>query len=61
MDTPPILRADGLKKHFAVTQGMLWTSIVGWVKAVDGIAFSLRQGETLALVCRPSSRTRGPR
>src|SRR5689334_8599407 len=29
---------------------MLWTSIVGWVKAVDRIAFSLRQGATLALV-----------
>ena len=46
----PILRAEGLKKHFPVTQGLLWTKVIGWVKAVDGISFSIRQGETLALV-----------
>jgi len=50
MDAEPILRAQGLKKHFPVTQGLIWTKIIGWVKAVDGISFSVRQGETLALV-----------
>jgi oligopeptide/dipeptide ABC transporter ATP-binding protein len=50
MDTPPILRAQGLKKHFPVTQGLIWTNVVGWVQAVDGISFSVQQGETLALV-----------
>jgi oligopeptide/dipeptide ABC transporter ATP-binding protein len=50
MDAEPILRAQGLKKHFPVTQGLLWTKVIGWVKAVDGITFSVRQGETLALV-----------
>ncbi|MGH7388578.1 MAG: ABC transporter ATP-binding protein [Candidatus Rokuibacteriota bacterium] len=50
MEATPILRAEGLKKHFPVTRGLLWTSVVGWVKAVDGISFSVRQGETLALV-----------
>jgi oligopeptide/dipeptide ABC transporter ATP-binding protein len=46
----PILRVDALKKHFAVTEGLLWTKVLGWVKAVDGISFSVRQGETLAIV-----------
>jgi oligopeptide/dipeptide ABC transporter ATP-binding protein len=50
VDAGLILRAEGLKKHFPVTQGLLWTTVVGWVKAVDGIDFSIRQGETLALV-----------
>jgi oligopeptide/dipeptide ABC transporter ATP-binding protein len=50
MDSEPILRAEGLKKHFAVTKGVIWTKVVGWVQAVDGISFSVRQGETLALV-----------
>src|SRR5262245_48889971 len=50
MDAEPVLRAHGLKKHFPVIQGLLWTKVIGWVKAVDGIDFSVRQGETLALV-----------
>src|SRR5215510_11019464 len=50
MDAEPVLRAHGLKKYFPVIQGLLWTKVIGWVKAVDGISFSVRQGETLALV-----------
>ena len=50
MRAEPILRAQGLTKHFPVTRGVLWSSVVGWVKAVDGISFSVRQGETLAIV-----------
>jgi oligopeptide/dipeptide ABC transporter ATP-binding protein len=50
MGPEPILRAEGLKKHFAVTKGVVWSKVVGWVQAVDGISFSVRQGETLALV-----------
>src|SRR2546426_7481948 len=50
MGAEPILRAQELKKHFPVTRGMLWTRIVGWVKAVDGISFSIQPGQTLALV-----------
>src|SRR5262245_21513614 len=46
----PILRVQGLTKHFPVTEGLLWMKVVGQVKAVDGISFSVKQGETLAIV-----------
>jgi oligopeptide/dipeptide ABC transporter ATP-binding protein len=50
MDNGPILRAEGLTKHFPVIEGLLWSTVVGSVQAVDGITFAVRQGETLALV-----------
>jgi len=50
MKAEPILRAQGLTKYFPVTEGLLWMSVVGQVKAVDGIDFSIAPGETLALV-----------
>ena len=45
----PILQVDGLVKHFPVRGGIL-SSVVGSVKAVDGVSFSLARGETLGLV-----------
>ncbi|HSC95932.1 MAG TPA: oligopeptide/dipeptide ABC transporter ATP-binding protein [Burkholderiales bacterium] len=50
MTAAPVLEAKALKKHFPVTKGILWTKVIGWVQAVDGISFSIPQGETLALV-----------
>jgi oligopeptide/dipeptide ABC transporter ATP-binding protein len=50
MEAEPILRAHGLIKHFPVTEGMIWMTVVGWVKAVDGISFSVQPGKTLAIV-----------
>jgi oligopeptide/dipeptide ABC transporter ATP-binding protein len=50
MEKSVIVRVEHLKKHFAVTQGLLIMKVIGWVKAVDDITFSIRQGETLALV-----------
>ncbi|HEY7656650.1 MAG TPA: oligopeptide/dipeptide ABC transporter ATP-binding protein [Burkholderiales bacterium] len=50
MTAAPVLEARALKKHFPVTKGVLWTKVIGWVQAVDGISFSIPQGETLALV-----------
>ncbi|PKB64971.1 MAG: peptide ABC transporter substrate-binding protein [SAR202 cluster bacterium Io17-Chloro-G2] len=45
-----ILEARDLKKHFPVTKGLLFSKITGWIKAVDGVSFEVRVGETLGLV-----------
>jgi oligopeptide transport system ATP-binding protein len=45
----PLLRVEQLVKHFAVKTGFFGRS-KGAVKAVDGIDFTVAQGETLALV-----------
>ena len=45
-----LLRVDGLKKHFPITEGILVKRAVAQVKAVDGISFEVRRGETLGLV-----------
>jgi oligopeptide/dipeptide ABC transporter ATP-binding protein len=39
-----------LKKYFAVTKGAIFSKISGYVKAVDGISFSISSGRTLGLV-----------
>ncbi len=46
----PILSVQGLVKHFALTQGILFKKTVGHVQAVDGVSFDLMPGETLGLV-----------
>ena len=45
-----LLEAQGLKKHFPVTKGLLLSKVTGWIKAVDGISFQVRAGETLGIV-----------
>ncbi len=49
-ESPVLLEARNLKKHFPVTKGLLISKITGWLKAVDGISFQLRAGETLGIV-----------
>jgi oligopeptide transport system ATP-binding protein len=46
----PLLSVRGLKKHFPVTRGVVRQEVVGTVKAVDGISFEVRPGETFGLV-----------
>ncbi|MGW2629674.1 ABC transporter ATP-binding protein [Streptomyces chattanoogensis] len=46
----PILEIRDLVKHYPLTQGVLFKKQVGAVKAVDGVSFDLRKGETLGVV-----------
>jgi oligopeptide transport system ATP-binding protein len=48
-DTEPLLRVEGLTKHFPVTRG-LFGRVVGHVRAVDDLSFDVARGETLGLV-----------
>jgi oligopeptide transport system ATP-binding protein len=46
----PLLVVDGLEKHFPVKSGFLVERTTEWVKAVDGVSFSIEEGTTLGLV-----------
>ena len=45
----PVLEVTGLKKHFPIKKGLL-SRTAGYVYAVDGVSFSIGEGETLGLV-----------
>jgi peptide/nickel transport system ATP-binding protein/oligopeptide transport system ATP-binding protein len=45
-----LLKVDHLVKHFPLTKGLILQRTVGQVRAVDDISFSVKTGETLALV-----------
>ena len=45
----PLLRAEGLVKHFPIRGGVL-NRPVGHVQAVNGVSFTVRRGEVLGLV-----------
>ena len=49
-EVQPLLEVKGLKMHFPVTSGVIFQRRVGNIKAVDGVSFSIRKGETLGLV-----------
>ncbi|HEY0522005.1 MAG TPA: dipeptide ABC transporter ATP-binding protein [Stellaceae bacterium] len=46
---PPLLEVRDLKKHFPIRKG-LFSRTAGYVYAVDGVSFTIGEGETLGLV-----------
>jgi oligopeptide/dipeptide ABC transporter ATP-binding protein len=47
---PPLVEVRDLVKHFPITKGILLQRKVGAVRAVDGLSFDVRRGETLGIV-----------
>ena len=45
-----VLEVRDVKKYFPLTQGIVFQRTIGHVKAVDGVSFDLRKGETLGVV-----------
>ncbi|MCY4557312.1 MAG: ATP-binding cassette domain-containing protein [Chloroflexi bacterium] len=45
-----IIELDNIRKFFPISKGVLMRRSVGEVKAVDGVSFKIREGETYSLV-----------
>ncbi len=45
-----LFAVENLKVYFPIRKGVIRDKIVGHVKAVDGVSFDIRRGETLGLV-----------
>ncbi|MDX6484624.1 MAG: peptide/nickel transport system ATP-binding protein [Gaiellaceae bacterium] len=50
VDQNGLLVVENLKKHFPITRGIIFQREIAAVKAVDGVSFSVKQGETLGVV-----------
>jgi len=46
----PLVRVQGLKKHFPITRGIIFQRKIGSVRAVDGVDLEIYPGETVGLV-----------
>jgi oligopeptide transport system ATP-binding protein len=45
-----LLEIEDLKMHFPISEGIIFQRKVGAVKAVDGLSFAIKKGETLGMV-----------
>jgi peptide/nickel transport system ATP-binding protein len=45
-----LLEVINLKKHFPVMRGLVFMKQIGLIKAVDGVTFNIKRGETFGLV-----------
>ena len=45
-----LITVQDVKKHFPVTAGLILRKVVGHVKAVDGVSFTIPEGQTYSLV-----------
>ena len=45
-----LLVVDSLEKHFPITRGIVFQKEIATVRAVDGVSFTVKQGETLGIV-----------
>ncbi|MFX0196658.1 MAG: ABC transporter ATP-binding protein [Candidatus Hodarchaeota archaeon] len=50
MDSEILVEVKSLVKHFPLTKGIVFTTQMGSVHAVDGVSFYIKKGETLGLV-----------
>ena len=46
----PLVDIRDLKMYFPLTRGVIFQRLIGYVRAVDGISFSIRRGQTMGLV-----------
>ncbi|UYN95642.1 MAG: ATP-binding cassette domain-containing protein [Enhydrobacter sp.] len=46
----PLLRVEGVRKHFPLLKGILFARVLGQIKAVDDVSFEIEAGKTVGLV-----------
>jgi oligopeptide/dipeptide ABC transporter ATP-binding protein len=50
MSGDPLVQVENVAKHFPLTRGVVFRREIGAVRAVDGVTFDIREGETFGLV-----------